>query len=427
MFPESTILGGFVHRPRFALSLASLLACTLAAGSALLAPASSATELPPPPIEYPYYSIPEVSVEINGSYSERYTDPEGDIEDVKFFFKIKRGFEPTWWASESPPTVSSTFGSSLREGPVKLEEAFGTHETIFKDFPKEPVLCEYSPLSSEPAGDLIELKPNPNEPGHMTVRASYPLSGAYVKASTTTPEFNCSGAVATSGEADKDPQFNEATSPLVEAAVNFQSGQAEQTITVPHKYSLDAGEDQVDLSDEVVVKINRLPPLPPPLGTKGPPEQHGPSTPVPTPTPTPKEPPHIEEPEVEANPPVVTGGGGSPPKLRTGIKAKCPQAGQRCTVTGVVEVELPAPRPARKAQASRRAKAIRVVLGKVSFPLAAGASKPVVITLSRSGLEFLRSHPGVHAKIAVTVTAPGAARVSRTPAANLRLPAPHRH
>ncbi len=405
-----------------------LLACALAVAAALLAPASSlAVELPPPVPEYEYYSLPEVSVEINGSYSERYTDPEGDIEDVKFFFKITRGFEVVWWASESPPTVSSRFGSSLHPGTVKLE-ASGTHETIFKDFPEEPVLCEYSPLSSEPtsegAGGLVELKPNPSEPGHMTARASYPLSGAFVKATTTTPEFDCSGAVATSGDPSSDPRFLEATSPLVEAAVDFESGQAEQTVTVPHTYSFDVGADQVDINDQVVVKINRLPPPPPPRGTKGPPEQHGPSTPITPPGPAPK-PPIIPEPELEPEPPVVTGGGG-PPKLHTGIKAKCPKAGKPCTVTGIVEAELPAPRPARTAQASRKAKIRRVVLGKVSFPLAAGASKAVVITLSKAGVAFLRSRPGVRAKIAVVVSAPGAATASRTRTARLRLSAAHR-
>ncbi len=282
-------------------------------------------------------------------------------------------------------------------------------------------------MSSEPAsegaGGLIELNPNPLEPGHMSVHASYPLSGALITASSSTPETDCSGAVATSGEADKDPQFNEATSPLVEAAVDFASGQAEQTVTVPHKYSFDVGTDQVDLSDVVVVKINRLPPPPPPLGTKGPPEQHGPSTPVPQPT-TPKEPPHVPEPEVEANPPVVTGG--SPPKLHTGITTKCPKAGKPCTVTGIVEAELPAPRRAGKASASRKAKIRRVVLGKVTFPLAAGTSEKVVIALSKSGVAFLRSHPGVRAKIAITVTAPGAVTASRTRTARLRLPAAHR-
>ncbi|HXP36144.1 MAG TPA: hypothetical protein VN817_00125 [Solirubrobacteraceae bacterium] len=414
---------------KFTLLRASLVACTLAVAPALLAPASSPADLPPPVPEYEYYSIPEVSAEISGTYNERYTDPEGDVENVNFSFTTKRGFEPTWWASESPPTVRSTFGSSLHEGTVKLD-AFGTHETILKDFPEEPVLCEYAPLSAEPtsegAGGLLELKPHPSEPGHMTVRASYPLSGAFIKGTSETPEFECTGAVATSGEADKDPQFNEATSPLVEAAVNFDSGQAEQTVEVPHDYSFSVGADQVDIKDVVTVKINRLPPPPPPLGTPGPPEQHGPSTPVPPPT-KPEEPPRIPEPEVEANPPVVTGGGGSPPKLHTGITAKCPKGGKPCTVTGIVEAELPAPRLTGKASATRKAKLRRVVLGKVSFTLAAGAEKPVLITLSKAGAAFLRSHPGVRAKIAVTVSASGATKVSKTRTAKLRLPAAHKH
>ncbi len=251
------------------------------------------------------------------------------------------------------------------------------------------------------------------------------MSGSLITATPTGSGLPCSGAVATSGEADKDPQFIEGTSPLVETAVDFESGQAEQTVTVPHSYSFDVdGDDAVDLKDVVVVKINRLPPPPPARGTEGPPEMRGPTTPITPPT-TPPKPPVIQEPELEGNPPVVTGGGTSP-KLHTGIKAKCPKTGKPCTVTGVVEAELPAPRPARKAGASRSAKIRRVVLGKVSFVLAAGASRTVVITLSKAGVALLRSNAGVRAKIAVTVTEPGATKASRTRTTRLRLPAPRR-
>jgi hypothetical protein len=183
---------------------------------------------------------------------------------------------------------------------------------------------------------------------------------------------------------------------------------------------------RIRLSDEVIVKVNLLDAPPPPFGHEGPAEQHGPSTPVPQPTKS-EEPPRVLEPEVEADPPVVTGGGGSPTKMHTGITAKCPKTGKPCTVTGIVEAELPAPRPVRKASASRAGKVRRVVLGKVDFSLAAGASKPVSITLSREGVAFLRSHPGTRATIAVTVSAPGAAKASRTRTAKLRLPTPRRH
>lgn len=175
---------------------------------------------------------------------------------------------------------------------------------------------------------------------------------------------------------------------MVIAGVNFESGQAEQTITVPHSDSFEVNGDDIDLKDVVVVKINRLPPV---RGTGGPPETHGPTTPITSPT-TPPKPPVIQEPEIEGNPPVVTGGGGSP-KLHTGIKAKCPKAGKPCTVTGILEAELPTPRPAHWAGLSRSAKIRRVVLGKVSFVLAAGASRTVVITLSKAGVALLRSNP----------------------------------
>jgi hypothetical protein len=417
-----------------------VLTCSVAALAPLAVPASSAAiELPPPPVEYPYYTIPSVSVEVHGSYSEHYTTPgTGDLEEVDFHFGITRYYSDIeWWASTSPPSTGSQLGFLMRPGPDKLE-ASGTYRDVHGPGPLagQSFECLYSPKSAEPIppesagifGGLIEMKPNPEVAGAMSVKFQYPLSSSLITVAPAAEGELCESvkAVGTSGNPGQEGAYLLALIPLDFYSVNNESGAAEQTFKFPHSYSGTVEGDQVDLSDEAVVKVDRLPPPPPPRGSEGPPEQHRPSTPVPQPT-KPEEPPHIPEPEVEANPPVVTGGEGSPTKLHTGITAKCPKAGRPCTVTGIVEAELPAPRPARKAGASRAGKLRRVVLGRVSLPLLAGASKRISITLSRAGMAFLRSHPGVRARIVVTVSASGAIEASRTRTAKLSLPKSHKH
>jgi hypothetical protein len=436
-----------VQKSKIGRSRASLLtlACSLAA-LALLATAtpawSAASEEPPLPSPsnlYPYYMIPSVSVEVTGSYTEHYTTPQtGDVEEVELLFKIARSYSKVEWSSStSPPSAGSELGFSMQPTLDTLD-AVGAYRDVHGPGPLagQSFECIYSPKSPEPefpssAGfyaGVIEMTPYAQTPGTMSVKFQYPLSGSLITVIPGAEGELCESvkAVGTSGTSLQGVEYLLALSPIDSYSINNESGMAEQTFKFPHSYSGTFEGDQVDLSDEVVVKANLLfsdiPP--PPFGHEGPPEQHGPSTPVPQPT-KPEEPPHVPEPEVEADPPVVTGGGGSPTKLHTGITAKCPKAGNPCTVTGIVEAELPAPRPARKASTSHAGKVRRVVLGRVSFPLAPGASKPVSIALSKAGVAFLRSHPGAHAKIAVTV-ASGAATASRTRTAKLRLPRPHR-
>jgi hypothetical protein len=408
-----------------------------AVGAALLAPASSSAELPPPPPPpqyYPYFALFSVSLEASGSYHEHYTNPgTGDEETVDFEFGLKREFTGIEWLSNMPaPTPGTEFAYLEQPGQEHLE-ASGSYEFVPGSGPLkgQAIHCAYFPKTSEPKpplddrnAGLLELIPAP-EAALLGVRVSYPLGSSFVGRSGEEPCGEDSG-VGTSGPANTDSGVQEAISHLRFFLVNGPGGSPE-TLTFSHPYSTDVDGDEVNLKDELTVKVEpQL--LPPPIATppKGPLEKLEPSTPITPPT-TPPKPPVIQEPEVGANPPVITGGGGSPPKLHTGINAKCPKAGKPCTVTGVVEAELPAPRPARKADVSRKAKLRRVVLGKVSFPLAAGASKTVVITLSKAGAAFLGSHPGVRAKIAVTVSAPGATRASRTRTAKLRLPAARRH
>ena len=417
-----------------------VLACSIAALALLAAPAwSAASEEPPLPSPsnlYPYYTIPSVSVEVTGSYTEHYTTPQtGDIEEVEFLFKIARSYSKVEWSSStSPPSVGSELGVSMQPTPDRLD-ATGIYRDVHGPGPLagQSFECIYSPKSLEPefpssAGPyagVIEMKPYAETPGAMSVKFQYPLSGSLITVIPGAEGELCESvkAVGTSGTSLQEGEYLLALAPLDFYSVNNESGIAEQTFKFPHSYSGNVGGDQVDLSDEVVVKTNLLDVPPPPFGSEGPVKQHGPSTPVPQPT-KPEEPPHIPEPEVEADPPVVTGGGGSPTKLHTGITAKCPKGGKSCTVTGIVEAELPAPRPARKANASHAGKTRRVVLGRVHFLLAAGVSKPVSITLSKAGVAFLRFHPGARAKIAVTVVS-GAATASRTRTAKLRLPSLH--
>lgn len=400
--------------------------CLLAAGLALAPASSPASELPPPPpITYPYYSLPSVTVEVHGSYNEEYEAPmTHDTEDIDFHFDLSRSYSDVeWWSSTSPPSAGSQLGFSMKPSNVKLD-AIGTYRSASGTV-KGETDCAYTQKSSElesptetPFGGLIEMLPNAEAAGNMTVRFSYPLAGNFV--TVTGEECEFVKAVGTSGTFEQEgEEFREALSPIDLYGVDSTSGAAEQTFKFSHPYSHTVNGDTVDLDSEVIVKVDRLPPLPP-AGSGGPPEQHGPSTPITPPGPAPK-PPIIPEPELGPEPPIVTGGG--PPKVITGITAKCPKGVKECKVTGIVEGELPVARRAAIAGASRKARARRVVLGRVSFSLAAGAAKKVAITLSKSGAAFVRAHPGVRAKIAVTVTAPGSASVGRSRVARLRIPA----
>jgi hypothetical protein len=264
----------------------------------------------------------------------------------------------------------------------------------------------------------------------MQVSFGYPLAGDLIAVTPAEPEDEeCEfhSGVGTSADPASDSEYLAALTPSDRFAIDQESAAAEQTFTFPHFYSNDIEGDQVQLKDEVVVKIDRIPHLgpPPKEWESAPPTPIGPTTPIAPPTKA-EEPPVIPQPEIEADPPVITGGG-PPTKLRTGITAKCPKAAKRCTVTGIVEAELPARRPAGNASASRAVRVRRIVLGRISFPLAAGKSKRVSIALSKAGVAFLRAHPGVRAKILVTVSAPGAAKASSTRSAKLHLPAPRKH
>ncbi len=399
----------------------------------LLVPRADAAELPPPPIQYPYYTLPSVSVEVHGSYSEHYEAPTThDTEDIEFHFDLSRSYSDVeWWSSTSPPSTGSQLGFTMKPTNVELA-AMGTYRSEESGVGGKTE-CTYSQKSSElessaeaPFAGLIEMRPNAEAAGAMSVRFSYPLAANFLAVGGEECEFV--KAVGTSGTFEQESEaFREALSPVDLYAVDSTSGAAEQTFTFSHPYSHTVNGDTVDLSAETIVKVDRLPPLPPTPGTGGPPEVRGPTTPITPPGPSPK-PPVIPEPELGPEPPAVTGGGsGGPPKLTTGITAKCPSGVKQCKVAGIVEGELPIGRRASTASVSRAGRKVRhVVLGRVSFVLAGEARRKVTITLSKSGAAFLRAHPGVRAKIAVTVSAPGWVAVTRSRTARLRLPS-HRH
>jgi ABC-type sugar transport system substrate-binding protein len=74
---------------RFALAVA----CALAPAATLTGVASASEAPPPPPVQYPYYTLPSVSVEVHGSYSEHYEAPmTHDTEDVDFHFDLSRSY-----------------------------------------------------------------------------------------------------------------------------------------------------------------------------------------------------------------------------------------------------------------------------------------------------------------------------------------------
>ena len=292
------------------------------------------------------------------------------------------------------------------------------------------VNCTYSQSSTEPPSPgepsdlfgLIELATNPEQPGMFTAKFHYPLSPGYVNvAPAGSEDEQCEffHSVATQGEPSHESGYDVAINPFDHVEVDFDSAAAEQIYKIPHSYAGSFDGDEVDLADEEVVKIDRLPDLPPPFPTGGPPPSKiEPTTPIPGADAVERTATHRRT-RSRREAPVL--GGGDPPKLHTGITAKCPKAIKACTVTGVITAELPVARHASAAR-SARAKARRVVLGRVSFVLAGGASRKVIVALPRSAVAFLRSHPGVRARIAVTVAAPGATKVSRSRTARSGFP-----
>ncbi len=423
-----------MRRSGFVSLLRLLSACGLVGGLALIPSTPSFAETPPPLPEpsYVYEQFPSVAIEVQGTYTEHYTDGLGDTEIADFNFQLKREFTSVTLGSGTSPPNPDDLGIGFDAGPDHLEGT-GTYEFVLhQENLEEPSTCDYLQKSTEPPPangapgiGLTELDYVPEQIGAMSVRFGYPLSGSLISVTAGNPEDAelCSehSGVGTSGDPSSDIEYLLALSPSNIFYVDLTSAQAEQTFKFPHSFSSNINGDQVDLKDEVVVKVDRIPHLGPPKSEGGPPpEQHGPSTPISQPTKS--EEPHVPEPEVEGNPPEITGGGGTPTKLRTGINAKCPKAEKPCTVTGIAEAELPAPRPSGKASAASKAKVRRVTLGRTVFSLAAGAHRSVSITLTRAGVAFLRAHPGVRVKILVGVSAPGFSKASRTRTAKLRLP-----
>ena len=202
------LLGGLVRKSKIGRSRASLLilACHSAALQApLAAPAGSAASeeppLPSPSNLYPYYTIPSVSVEVHGSYTEHYTTPgTGDVEEVEFLFNIARSYSKVEWSSStSPPSVGSELGSRCRSLPDRLD-ATGTYRDVHGPGPLagQSFECIYSPKSLEPefpssAGlyaGVIEMKPYAETPGAMSVKFQYPLSGSLITV-IPGPKANC--------------------------------------------------------------------------------------------------------------------------------------------------------------------------------------------------------------------------------------------
>ncbi len=401
---------------RLALLRTQLIACALAAGAVVLAPSVSAAAPTP---EYQYFALSSVSLEAHGTYHEHYTDPTtNDEETADLGFAIKREFTAVEWLSNAPaPSRATEFGYRDDAGTEHLE-ASGTYEFVNGSvgLKGQTTRCTYSAKTSEPFADLLEIETAPEESHILGVHVTVPLGSNVVARSGEEP-CDIDPGVGTSGPAQSDSGVREAVSRLIYFLVG-----APETRTFPLSFSKVVEGDDVSLDDELTVKTEpQL--LPPPIATppKGPLEKIEPSTPITPPT-TPPKPPIIPEPELGPEPPIVTGGGG-PPKVITGITTKCPKGVKECKVTGIVEGELPIGRRAQVAGVPRKPRVRRVVLGRVSFSLAGGAAKKVAITLSKSGAAFVRAHPGVRAKILVTVTTPGSASVARSRFARLRIPA----
>ncbi len=85
----------------------------------------------------------------------------------------------------------------------------------------------------------------------------------------------------------------------------------------------------------------------------------------------------------------------------------------------------PAERPGRAQASGANTKQHDVTIGSTSFKLAAGASSPVTIALSRAGFVLLRKEHHLPVSITVSVAAPGRASIKHLRALTLRLPGKH--
>jgi hypothetical protein len=191
-------------------------------------------------------------------------------------------------------------------------------------------------------------------------------------------------------------------------------------IGIPIDYSNEEGGDDVDIHETLTIACEPL--LGPPQEVSPPAksvEKIAPGTPVTLPGPPAV--PEIKPPLVEeiGEPIFGGGGGGGLPKLKTGIRAKCPTTASTCGVSGAI-----LPSGASGAHKSSAKQQI-VSIGSVSFKLAAGGSSPVSIPLTRAGLALLRKHRRLPVTISVSVSAPGVATVKHTRRATVRLPAKH--
>jgi|GEM_PF-4324567 len=362
----------------------------------------------------------DLDVELAGTYSEQLVEPGGDIEEVSYEYDMA-----TEWG-EVGRTGSG--GLAFENETIRLHGS-GNEIHTFEDnkIKGETVTCGYTTKAEVASGGGFRLHLVSGEV--LDVDTFIPLSGQYVK---KTGGEQCLGEGVGTDGTPTDQGFVAATEPVRE--VNLEG--CKRPIVLPIDYSEEPNGDNVDIHATLTITCMAL--LGPPQEVSPPAksvEKIEPSTPIEPPVSpphTPTEPKPIVE---EIGEPIFGGGGGTggggkggkgrtPPKLKTGLRARCPASTTGCTVTGILLASVPGAPSAHKGSAAH-AKQRQVAIGSTTFKLAAGTSSPVTIALSRSGLALLSTRHHLPVSITVSIAAPGVASVKHVRALTLRLPHTH--
>jgi hypothetical protein len=403
------------------------------AGSPALA---GAVEVPDPGDE-PVFIVGGLKVEYQGTYTETYSAPGGGSQEaggveekINYSFDTIEFYEALRWTAQHHFTYVP--------GDEPEIKGFGTYEQI-NEGQSEPITCTVTAVGDPEialAPPLFPLEPEdgtggyePGTEGHVIVHSFLPTeSNSYVtvksKPSGSTEAGECQPVVGTPGTPTLEALVDLEPSAIVN--LNENPAYAEPILDQISSHSGNSS-DQLSIQGTLTVTrtdIERAKPSEPL-------EQVGPSTPIQPPKPPSSPPPIIiEPPAIEPREPVL--GGGGPLKLETGIKPKCPVTASHCSVSGRLGVTLPVSggghgATTAKSPRARRPKARLFNVGSTGFTLAGGHSEEVTITLSRTGEKLLREHKRLPATVSVSVSAPGAATVTRTRALTLKLPTRHLH
>jgi hypothetical protein len=389
-----------------------LVGIALLAALALGAASASAEE---PSLEYEAY----VTAEYQGTYEEQYVDAQGDNYFFVMSFDMTSKYDLQWLSDGTLRT------SNYREPVVKATGLMMIEVAKSGGGFFEPETCDYSALSPLPGDNFPINRAGPA--GQLDIDAFIPHGTNYLAETSAPTAYNCSddASLGTPGAPAGELTYDEGLAPIVEVNVRNDPNYL-QDVSSKGSPVFGTGSYSIEGSVRVTSEPGLSGPSAPPPAK--PVEKIEPSTPIEPPTAPPHTPTETKPIIEEIGEPIWgTGGGGQhgkPPKLKTGLRAKCPTATTGCKVTGILVASMPSAPGTLKASGTN-AKQRDVTIGSTSFKLATGASSPVTIALSRSGFALLREDHHLPVSITVSVAAPGRASVKHSRALTLRLPGKH--